>query len=362
MSDRTQQTPAEGSSPPHRRVWLVRSVQVLILALVVYFIWRAVTTSLDEIHLRGSLAKVRWTWLILAGLIYVIALVPAVWFWRHVLGLLGEQPGWFVAAVAYYVGNLGKYVPGKAMVVILRVALLRSRRLTARSAAASVFYETLTMMAVGGFLGAGLVAILYRDHWLYVLLAVGMSLASLVPTLPPVFAWLTRKLGAAAVDESGISNEAIEHAVNIPAETEREAKASRHPPNAALRRLGAGAMLTGWASHLLGWAILGCSLWSVCRGLGLDATPDFSSWFAQWAVCTAAASLAMVAGFLSFIPAGALVRESMILAALAPAFGTSQALLAAVCLRLVWLAGELLISGVLYATVKWRRTVVRPDE
>jgi len=56
-------------------------------------------------------------------------------------------------------GTWEKYVPGKALVVILRAGLIRSRRVNAVVAAISVFYETLTMMAVGSFL-AGAILVL----------------------------------------------------------------------------------------------------------------------------------------------------------------------------------------------------------
>ena len=55
---------------------------------------------------------------------------------------------------AYYVGHLGKYVPGKALVVIIRTGLISGPRVDTTVAAVSIFIETLTMMAVGAFLAA----------------------------------------------------------------------------------------------------------------------------------------------------------------------------------------------------------------
>ncbi len=57
---------------------------------------------------------------------------------------------------------------------------------------------------------------------------------------------------------------------------------------------------------------------------------------------------AVVAGFLSFIPAGAVVREAVLLELLAPQLGEANALVAAVLLRVVWLVSELVVSGILY--------------
>ena len=60
----------------------------------------------------------------------------------------------------------------------------------------------------------------------------------------------------------------------------------------------------------------------------------------------------MVAGFLSGIPGGAVVREGILWALLAVEFTQPVALVAAVFLRLIWLLSELVISGILYMAVR----------
>ncbi len=72
---------------------------------------------------------------------------------------------------------------------------------------------------------------------------------------------------------------------------------------------------------------------------------------ADWPRYTAAVSLATVAGFLSFIPGGLVVRDVVLMEVLA--LGLSQdaaatALVSAILLRLVWLLAEVAISGILY--------------
>ena len=52
----------------------------------------------------------------------------------------------------YYAGNLGKYVPGKAMVVLLRTGGLRRFCCPAHVAIMSIFIETLLSMAVAASL------------------------------------------------------------------------------------------------------------------------------------------------------------------------------------------------------------------
>jgi uncharacterized membrane protein YbhN (UPF0104 family) len=108
---------------------------------------------------------------------------------------------------------------------------------------------------------------------------------------------------------------------------------------------GAGAMT-------IGWFCMGLSLWAVLRSMGL-AEADLT---AEWPRYTASVSLAMVAGFLSLIPGGAVVREAILAALMVPHLGEiapsvsaeAAALVSAVLLRLVWLGSEVLISGLLF--------------
>ncbi len=68
---------------------------------------------------------------------------------------------------------------------------------------------------------------------------------------------------------------------------------------------------------------------------------------------------ALLAGFVSLVPAGAGVREAVVIAVLVPAYGEIAALVAAILLRLVWLVAEAVISIILYAI---RPSAARPAE
>ena len=47
-----------------------------------------------------------------SGALSLAAMFPSVLFWRRVLRVLGQNVGLLKAARAYYIGHLGKYVPG----------------------------------------------------------------------------------------------------------------------------------------------------------------------------------------------------------------------------------------------------------
>ena len=68
------------------------------------------------------------------SVIYLVGLLPAGLFWWRVLWVLGQKTRFLDTMRAYYIGHLGKYVPGKAMVVVLRAGLLQpSAELGSRS-------------------------------------------------------------------------------------------------------------------------------------------------------------------------------------------------------------------------------------
>lgn len=303
--------------PPHVKKRLLLAAKILIFALVVWFVRGTLVDAWQQ------LGEHEWSlkpgWLLAACGLYLLGLLPAGLFWWRILRVCGQSARLGETLRAYYIGHLGKYVPGKAMVVILRAGLIHGRRADPGVAAAGVFAETLTMMAVGACLAAAVLAVQVRDAPELFWGAVGLAVASAAPTIPPVFHRLARLAGVGRSEPAAREN---------------------------LQRLGYATLLGGWIAMLLVWGLLGLSLWATVRALGGAAggpLEHFSGYLA-------AVSLAMVAGFLSLIPGGLGVRDVVLLrmtARLLP-LGAAEAALAAVMLRLVWLLSELAISAILY--------------
>ena len=191
-----------------------------------------------------------------------------------------QTPHWRSTLRAYFIGHLGKYVPGKALVVILRTALIRGQQVDTVVAATAVFVETLTMMAVGAAtaticLMIGLPEMQVR---LYVL-AVGILLATGIPTLPPIFQRVVRLI-----------------------------RLSKAKP--AIQELVKGInyrlMVGGWIKIGLGWILLGGSLWATVCAMpeSFLVRPSLQ----DLPLMIATVALAMVAGFLSLLPGGIGVR------------------------------------------------------
>lgn len=88
---------------------------------------------------------------------------------------------------------------------------------------------------------------------------------------------------------------------------------------------------------------MGGSVWTVLQAAGYAGHANI---FDEWAICTAAAGLSVVGGFLSFIPGGLVVREAALFELLIPWFGDEGALVASVVSRLVSIIAELAIAAV----------------
>src|SRR5262245_35219306 len=109
---------------PFRRV-VIPVAKLAILALVLWGGSRTITSALDDLRQHNwGLAQLRPGWVILSGVLYLASQLPAGLFWHSVLRSLGQRVTSGRALRAYYIGHLGKYVPGKAMVVVLRAALV----------------------------------------------------------------------------------------------------------------------------------------------------------------------------------------------------------------------------------------------
>ncbi len=281
-------------------------------------------------HALAQLAEHKWElrpfWLVVSGAVFVLGLMPMGWFWYRALAALRHPSPLLVALRAYFLSQLGKYVPGKAMVVILRVAAVRRWAPSMRIVIVSVFLETLTMMAVGAFLAFLLSALVLKLDAYISLIALGMAVAAGVPTLPPIVRWFAR-LGLGRTKQDG-EPQAVDSA-------ERESD---------LSGITFGLLAEGWIAASVCWVLLGISLWATLRAIGVERI----GLVADLPVLITAVAVAVVAGFLSMLPGGLVVRDAVLMQLLAPVCGEANALVAAVLMRLVWLVSEVVACGILY--------------
>jgi uncharacterized membrane protein YbhN (UPF0104 family) len=297
------------------RKWLFVAIKFAIAALLIWGVRRTIAQAFDQ--LREHPLHLRPGWLTAAAGFYLAAMLPSTIFWQRVMRAMGQRPALFAAIRAYYIGNLGKYVPGKALVVVLRAGFVRSPEVRTTAAAVGVFVETLTMMASGSFIAAALIAINYRQHLLYAAGAIACMLAAGLPTLPPVFKRLIRLT-----------------------------RVGRADPDTAdqIERIHYRTLLLGWVATGFGWVLMGLSLIAVLRGMGQDSP----AWIEGLPLAIMSVCASVVLGFISFIPGGLVVRDLVMAELIRPRLGPETAVASAIVLRLVWLAAELVAAGVFY--------------
>jgi hypothetical protein len=324
------------------KAWLRRwgwpLAKALLALAILGFVGREFVTNLNQLDL--SAVTVRFEWLALSAALYLLGLAGSAWYWYHLLRVFGEGPRLLPTFRAYYLGHLGKYVPGKAWALLLRGQLVHVPETESRLGVAiiSSFYEVLTTMAAGALVAAvlfALQAITVPEQHLSVIrfeggpeihpILFGAGLVALcgVPLMPAVFNRVVARLARRF--------QKVE---------------SFQLPRLKMRTLALGLAMTG-----AGWCLLGVSVWAMAQAV-VPEPPALTP--RVWALYTAAISLGYVAGFLALIiPSGIGVREFVVELFLAPTLaptptiGRGLATVVALLLRLTWSAAELVLAAAL---------------
>lgn len=302
--------------------WLVISVKLAVVAIVIGIVGGALREAWLDLSQREL--HINYTYAVLSGLIYMAAQLPMAWYWRQTLLALEQPAPWLAANIAFFLSQIGKYVPGKAMVVLIRTERMQRSGGSKRLIAAAVFIETLTIMAIGGVIAAVLISIVHKDDedpttrlWL-IGLSVFLAVGCLIPTWPPVVRRILAML-------------------------------SSSKQNMILRvdDLNYWLMLKGWGVALVTWTGLGLSV--LFAAMAVEATEGIASQhLTLWIL---AAALPSVAGFLSLLPAGIVVRDGLLLMILVPYLGEANALATTLASRLIWIMSEAVTCVILLTVV-----------
>lgn len=308
-----------------KRWWPVLKLLLAVAILAIVGVRFAQDLSQLDLH---DLA-VRPVWLVVSAGLYLVGLSFSACYWHWLLWKFGEKPGLLSSLRAYYVGMLGKYIPGKAIALVMRGSLAVSPDVKFGVAVITAFYEVLTTMASGALVAALLFSIwpprIGGLEWNPVFM--GLLLVGLmgVPLLPGVF---NRLVGGLA-------------------------RRFQNVQSFKLPQLRTGTLLLGVAMTSAGWLFLGLSLWAMLQAL-LPEPPVLEG--VSLARFTAMLSLSYVAGFLALVvPGGVGVREYVLLQLLPeeiPAVSLPAAepvaAMIILMLRVLWTGAELVTAGVLY--------------
>jgi hypothetical protein len=327
---------------PRWTSWAITGAKSAVAIVVLWAVGRHVLRTYSELRDRSESLHFEPIWLTAAAVLYLAGLLAYAVFFERVLRSGPAPVAILPAWRAYIVSHLAKYVPGKAMVVVVRSGMVVPYGGRASTAAVATFYETLVMMSAGGLIAAAGFAGATRadtvDLTLWALgrvelpvyrlaafTALGLGLAFLVVVLPPVF---VRVATLVTLPIPGVGRDVLPRVTG---------------------RLLAQGLFWSWG----GWVLLGLSQISVIRSFD-PAGADAVAALGLAPVVIGSVALATVAGFVvAVLPGGLGVREGVLMSALAPALGSDHAVVAALSLRLVWVATEL-VSALVF--LPWFRS------
>jgi len=291
---------------PARIGWRSRVLSTVLVVVVGVFLVVAVLNNWEAV--REDLASLSWTDLVASGIAGALAVTCSGLGWRVVLAGLGQRVPVHPALTMFAAGQLGKYVPGSVWTAAIQAELGQRRNIARSTMLVSYLISLMIAVATGGLVG--MLVLLgpdaARGTALWMLLVAGIVGAAL---LWP--GWLNRAMAWAFT------------------------KAGRTAPPTALP----GRSLAGAVAWLIAcWGFFGIHVWLLARPLGADA--------ADLVPTTGAFALAFVAGLLVVpLPAGAGVREGVLVATLAGSIGAPAALTVSLVSRLVLLGVDLFLAA-----------------
>jgi hypothetical protein len=254
-----------------------------------------------------------------AGALVAVAagLLATMQVWRGLLAGLGSPLPLAAAARIFFIGQLGKYIPGSMWPILAQMDLAAPYRVPRRRSATAAL---LTMLIC---LCAGLVAALTTLP-----LFVGRSTVEESVSGRAGYGWV---FGAAPVLL------VLLHPRLLNPVLRRLSRLVRRP--APEQPLAGRVIVTalGWA--LLSWVLLGAHVWLLATRLGAPTA-------ATLPLAVGGFAFAWSAGFLVVIaPAGAGVRDLLLIATLSPVLSVGPATAVTLVSRAAMTGGDLLLAG-----------------
>ncbi len=277
---------------------------VLTVALAVW----AVAAEWSDV--RAAAARLGPLPVLLAALATAVNVLLAGAMWRSALADLGSVLPVRVAARVFYLGQLGKYLPGSVWPMVMQAELGADHGVPRRRTATASLVAL--MLSVASAFGVVLLTLPVQNG-----------------VLPARFGWAVVLVVPLAV---------LLHPRVLGAVVDRAlAVAGREPLEH--RTSTAGTLrATGWAAG--SWVGAGLQVWVLAVALGMRVSPGTA------ALAIGGYCLAWAVGFVFVIaPAGAGVRELALAAVLAGELGRGEVLVVVLVSRVLFTAADLVAAG-----------------
>lgn len=346
-------TPPPGTGSPATaatwKTWLKRSAKLAIVAITLLALASPISQAVADIQ-RGDW-RLRGEWVAFCAATYLAGLVLLGLPWWWVLRDRGIAVSLGPGITSYVISHVGKYVPGKAMAMVLRYMMLGNVGVTFALAVWASFYETFSTMATGSLVAAVCWWLLplpdaYRlvasERPLFGMATVALAAGFLAAIVPPVFALASRLLTRAIIRRK-------------PDATARAASESG-PIVSFDQPIRWSTFFSSLLAGVLAWFCWGTSYWAALNAVA--AEPISLSF---WPPAMASMALSIVGGFVTLLPGQAVVREWVLTECWTPVVGAGPAVSASVLHRLVTLGVELGAAALLWPLLR-RRNDTRDKE
>jgi uncharacterized membrane protein YbhN (UPF0104 family) len=229
--------------------------------------------------------------------------------WRAMLQGLGVDAPRPASFRVYFVGQLGKYLPGSVWPVVAQMEFGKKEGIARRTMLAANALSLALSLAVGLILGAALLPLtstsaLSTFGWFYLFLP--FLLALLHPrTIPGLLDWLFQRIGRAPLGQ----------------------------------RLAWSVTLRASCWALLSWVLFGLHLYALTSGLGVDGPRILIGAIGGFALAVSAGILFIPA------PAGAGIRDVVLIASLGVSMTGARALGIGLASRVLLIIVDLLMAA-----------------
>ncbi len=321
-----------------------------LFLLVLWFVANQAHTLWDAN--RAIDVQIDWKYLVAAGVLSQLSWLPSTWFWQRLIELLGDQNlERYPLIRAYFCGSLGKYVPGKAAVILIRSALAKKHGVSFVRASIASIVEAGAVMLVGcvvtivfavtvippDSLPTWVTETVPREStsWSGLFMTIGILVLAM-PVVAVPANWIFQKI-TRIVQKRSLEKQTAEGEPS-------EEPGDKELVDQSIGKLTWQFLVAASLMFALSWAGHGLSLLLVLVSMNPEA---FS--LDNWVISTAAAAAGTSIGFFAvFAPGGLAVREGLIITILAPSMGGSIAVAAAGLYRLASLIAEASAALILY--------------
>jgi uncharacterized membrane protein YbhN (UPF0104 family) len=290
---------------------------VVGLVAVALAVWAAVSRWTDVLQ---ALHRLDAPWLALAAVATLANAATVGLMWRRLLVDLGSRLPLATATRVFFVGQLGKYVPGSVWPMVMQAELASDHGVARRRTAAATMITLLLSVASA--------------------LAVVLTALPLAPdVVPEGFGWsVFLILPLLVLLHPAVLDRLINTGLRVLGREPLERRTS----------LRGTAVASGWA--VVSWLAAGLQVWALAVSLGAPVTGR------AVALAVGGYALAWAVGFVVVIaPAGAGAREVVLAAVLSTVLDRGALLVVVLLSRVLFTAVDLVLAGLGIAVGRSRR-------